>query len=45
MFDGYCYFPGYWYDDRFGGDSPVVTDPDLETFNDDWKASLMYDRV
>lgn len=41
MYDHYCYFDGFWWDDRFYGDSPVVTDPNLETFNADWKTDLL----
>ena len=41
MYDHYCYFDGFWWDDRFYGDSPVGTDPNLETFNADWKSDLM----
>lgn len=41
MYDHYCYFDGFWWDDRFYGDSPVVTDPNLETFNADYKSDLL----
>jgi len=41
MYDHYCYFDGFWWDDRFYGDSPVVDDPNLETFNADWKSDLI----
>ena len=42
--NGYCYFDGFAYDDREFSDeidTPVVSNPDLETFNADFKADLM----
>lgn len=45
MYDHYCYFDGFWWDDRFYGDSPVVTNPNLETFNADWKTDLLLAKV
>jgi len=45
MYDHYCWFPGYWWDDRFYGDSPVVDNEELETFNADWKSDLLLARV
>jgi len=45
MYDHYCYFDGFWWDDRFYGDSPVVEDPKLETFNADWKTDLLLAKV
>jgi hypothetical protein len=45
MYDHYCWFPGYWWDDRFYGDSPVVDNEELETFNADWKSELLLARV
>jgi len=45
MYDHYCWSPGYWWDDRFYGDSPVVIDENLETFNGDWKSDLLLARI
>jgi hypothetical protein len=45
MYDHYCWFPGYWWDDRFYGDSPVVVHENLETFNADWKTELMLSKT
>ena len=45
MYDHYCYFDGFWWDDRFYGDSPVVDNEDLETFNADWKSDLLTAKV
>lgn len=39
--NGYCYIPFiFWFDDRFCCDSPVITDPTLETFTGDEKVEL-----
>jgi hypothetical protein len=35
MQDHYCWPTGFWYDEKFDGDDPVVTDESLETFNAD----------
>ena len=45
LYDHYCYVPGFNVDDRFSGDSPIVDDEDLETYNVDEKLELMYTRV
>ena len=45
MYDHYCYFDGFNWDDRFYNDDPVVSNPDLETFNADHKTDLMLARV
>ena len=42
MQDHYCWPTGFWYDERFDGDQPVVTNPKLETFNADRKIAEMY---
>jgi len=41
MNNHYCWFDGFWWDDRWFGDSPVITNPNLETFNADWKTDLL----
>ena len=42
MQDHYCWPTGFWYDERFAGDQPVVDNPNLETFNADAKSLRMY---
>lgn len=37
MRDHYCWPQGFWYDERFPQDDPVVSDKTLETFNADQK--------
>lgn len=41
MYDHYCYPTGFWFDDKFYGDDPVVTDETLETFNGDEKVGYL----
>ena len=41
MYDHYCYFDGFWWDDRWYNDSPVVVDEELDTFNADVKNDLL----
>mmetsp|Transcript_19628 Transcript_19628/g.14341 ORF Transcript_19628/g.14341 Transcript_19628/m.14341 type:complete len:212 (+) Transcript_19628:133-768(+) len=43
MQDHYCWPNGFWYDERFMGDDPVVTNEKLTTFNADEKAREMYE--
>ena len=45
MYDHYCYPPGFNVDERFYGDSPVVTDQELETFNADKRVELLLERI
>jgi hypothetical protein len=33
MRDHYCWIDGFWYDERFDGDDPVVVREELDTFN------------
>lgn len=42
MQDHYCWPPGFWFDERFNGDDPTVTDENLETFNAYEKLEEMY---
>ena len=35
MYNHYCWPDGFWYDQRFDGDSPVINDPTLGSFNAD----------
>jgi hypothetical protein len=37
MQDHYCWPDGFWYDERFMGDDPVVSNEGLTTFNADQK--------
>ena len=41
MRDHYCWIPGFWYDERFDGDDPFVTNENLETFNALEKTELL----
>jgi hypothetical protein len=45
MYDHYCWPHGYWYDLRFDGDSPVITDPTLPTDNTNEKIEEMFDYI
>jgi hypothetical protein len=45
MRDHYCWIPGFWMDEKFDGDDPVVSDETRSTFNADYKTQLMYDYV
>lgn len=35
MQDHYCWPSGFWFDEKFAGDDPVVINPNLETYNAD----------
>jgi len=37
MRDHYCWPEGFWYDERWYTDDPMVADPDLDTYNADSK--------
>ena len=41
MRDHYCWISGFWYDERFDGDDPFVTDMTLDTFNAPEKVALL----
>ena len=41
MRDHYCWISGFWYDERFDGDDPFVTDMTLDTFNAPEKVDLL----
>ena len=43
MRDHYCWIPGFWYDERFDGDDPVVVNENLKTFNAPEKTQLLVD--
>jgi hypothetical protein len=43
MQDHYCWPDGFWYDERFMGDDPVVTNTQLTTFNADEKMRELYE--
>ena len=45
MRDHYCWIPGFWTDEKFDGDDPVVADEKLSTFNADYKTELIYDYI
>ena len=45
MYDHYCFPTGFYYDDKFHGDDPVVIDDQLETFNGDEKVAYMLDFI
>ena len=37
MYHHYCFFNDLWWDNNWFDDDPVVTNPELETFNADYK--------
>jgi lysosomal alpha-mannosidase len=39
MRDHYCWFDGFYYDERFDDADPTVTDPTLDDYNADTKMS------
>lgn len=43
--DGYFWPNGFWYDEKFMGDDPVIDNVKLNTFNADEKGQEMYDYV
>jgi len=45
MRDHYCWITGFWYDERFDGDDPVVTDRNLDTFNADEKVQMLVEYI
>lgn len=45
MRDHYCWINGFWYDERFDGDDPVVVREDLDTFNAPGKVDLIVDYI
>lgn len=45
MRDHYCWIDGFWYDERFDGDDPVVVREELDTFNAPEKVKLIVDYI
>jgi hypothetical protein len=45
MRDHYCWINGFWYDERFDGDDPVVVREDLDTFNAPGKVDLIVNYI
>lgn len=45
MPDHYFWPSGFWYDEKFDGDGPVITDETLDCFNGDTKSKLLRDYV
>lgn len=45
MYDHYCWPQGYWYDEIFDGDQPVVTDDTLTTDNTYEKIEEMFNFI
>jgi hypothetical protein len=41
MRDHYCWIPGFWMDEKFDGDDPVVSDETRSTFNADYKTTYV----
>ena len=41
MLDNYCFVGDMWWDDRWNDDGPVVDNPELETYNVDFKTDMM----
>ena len=42
MQDHYCWVTGFWMDERFEGDDPVISNKKSQAFNADYYAELMY---
>ena len=42
MQDHYCWVGGFWMDEKFEADDPVIIDPRSESFNAGHYAELMY---
>jgi lysosomal alpha-mannosidase len=45
MQDHYCWIPGFWYDEKFLGDEPVVIDEEFDTYNAPQKSQVIIDYI